>query len=48
MNRIAALIAGVLCALALGAQELNVNLTLNSDKVEGTNKQVFTTLENLS
>ena len=46
MNRIAALLAVVLCALALGAQELNVNLTLNSDKVEGTNKQVFTTLEN--
>ena len=46
MNRIAALLAGLLCALTVGAQELNVNLTLNSDKVEGTNKQVFTTLEN--
>lgn len=27
------------------AQELNCNLTLNTDKLEGTNKQVFTTLE---
>lgn len=28
------------------AQELNARITINSDKVQGTNKQVYTTLEN--
>jgi len=35
------------CLLALGtmAQELNCTVTINSDKVEGSNKQVFATLK---
>lgn len=28
------------------AQELNAKITINSDKIQGSNKQVFTTLEN--
>ena len=28
------------------AQELNARITINSDKVQATNKQVFTTLQN--
>ena len=34
----------LLCFTA-GAQELNARVTINSDKVQGTNKQVFTTLQ---
>jgi len=36
------------CVLSFGgkAQELNANITINSDKVQTTNKQVFTTLQN--
>ena len=30
---------------AMSAQELNCSVTLNSDQVEGTNKQVFETLQ---
>jgi hypothetical protein len=30
----------------VNAQELNARITVNSDKVQGTNKQVFTTLQN--
>lgn len=29
----------------LSAQELNARITINSDKVQGTNKQIFTTLQ---
>ncbi|MDD4114532.1 MAG: DUF4835 family protein, partial [Massilibacteroides sp.] len=28
------------------AQELNAKITINSDKVQGSSKQIFTTLEN--
>lgn len=33
------------CAGTLSAQELNCQVTLNTDQVEGTNKQVFETLQ---
>ncbi|MDO4755921.1 MAG: DUF4835 family protein [Parabacteroides sp.] len=38
---------GLLCLFPLGsqAQELNARITINSDKVQATNKQVFTTLQ---
>ncbi|MDD4592604.1 MAG: DUF4835 family protein [Parabacteroides sp.] len=38
----------LLCVLSFSgkAQELNANITINSDKVQTTNKQVFTTLQN--
>ena len=35
----------MLLALPLSAQELNCKVKINSDQVEGTYKQVFTTLE---
>lgn len=31
---------------SLSAQELNAQITVNSDKIQGTNKQVFTSLQN--
>jgi hypothetical protein len=33
-------------ALAAGAQEINARITINSDKIQGTNKQVYTSLQN--
>ena len=40
------IVIGLLCVVALGAQaqELNCTVTINSDKIEGTNKSVFETL----
>lgn len=35
----------LLLGFTAGAQELNARVTINSDKVQGTNKQVFTTLQ---
>lgn len=34
------------CAGSLSAQELNCAVTINSDQIQGTNKQVFETLQN--
>ena len=34
------------CSFAANAQELNARITVNSDKVQSTNKQLFTTLQN--
>ena len=41
------LILGIVCLVALGvqAQELNCTVTINSDKIEGSNKSVFETLK---
>ncbi len=38
----------LVCMVSIGiqAQELNARITINSDKVQGTNTQVFTTLQN--
>ena len=33
------------CSIALNAQELKCTVTINSDQVEGTNKEVFNTLK---
>jgi hypothetical protein len=33
-------------ALAVQAQEINARITINSDKIQGTNKQVYTSLQN--
>jgi hypothetical protein len=41
------LAAGLLFVQSAASQELNAKLTVNSDKIAGTNKQVFKTLENL-
>ena len=35
----------LLLGFTAGAQELNARVTINSDKVQGTNKRVFTTLQ---
>lgn len=39
------LVAMLIFALPLGAQELNCTVEINSDQVSGTNKSVFTTLQ---
>ena len=43
--RFISLIASLLLTMAVVGQELNCRLTVNSSTIEGTNKQVFTTLE---
>ena len=46
MKRYIALLLLVLCALPmLVAQELNCRVVVNSDKIQGTNKEVFNTLQ---
>lgn len=37
--------AFLVCTSLLSAQEINCNVTVNSDKIEGSNKQVFQTLQ---
>lgn len=41
----AAVVAFAWCAGTVSAQELNCEVTVNSDQIEGTNKQVFETLQ---
>lgn len=46
MRRIICLLILCFCITgAVGAQELNAALSINSDKIQGSNKQVFNTLE---
>jgi hypothetical protein len=46
MNRLTYIPILLLCIAGIaGAQELNVALAINSDKVQGSNKQIFSTLE---
>ena len=42
------LVLALFCVFAAGmrAQEINARITVNSDKIQSTNKQVFTTLQN--
>ena len=42
------LVLALFCVFATGmrAQEINARITVNSDKIQSTNKQVFTTLQN--
>ena len=35
----------LLSAFSVSAQELSCRVQVNSDKIQGTNKQVFTTLQ---
>ncbi len=39
------IICGLLCLYTLKAQELNCNVQINSDQIQGTNKQVYNTLQ---
>jgi hypothetical protein len=51
MNRIRKITAILLLAAATAfpaaAQEINARITVNSDKIQGTNKQVYTSLQNM-
>lgn len=46
MNKIIGILLACFVSVGLQAQELNARITINSDKIQGTNKQVFTTLQN--
>ena len=46
MRNIVQIVFFLFAVIQLNAQELNCTVTINSDKVPGSNKQVFTTLEN--
>ena len=45
MKKIILTICCMLLVCQLGAQELNCNVQINSDQIQGTNKQVFNTLQ---
>ena len=45
MRKIFLFIGCIGCSLLLSAQEINCTVTVNSDKIEGSNKQVFATLK---
>ena len=45
MKRILSSIIAVSCCLLCAAQEINCRVTINSDKIEGSNKQIFETLQ---
>ncbi len=44
-KKLATFLVFLLCPVALGAQELNAKLTLNTSKISGSEKAVFTTLQ---
>lgn len=44
-KKIVPLLASLLCTMALNAQELNAKLNLNTSKISGSDKTVFTTLQ---
>jgi len=46
MRRIIQIVLLLFAAIQIQAQELNCTISINSDKVPGSNKQVYTTLEN--
>ena len=45
MKKIVIIILLSLCAMHVAAQELRCTVTINSDKIEGSNKQVFATMK---
>ncbi len=45
MKHIIIVLLAYLFCITLSAQELNCNVTVNADKIEGSNKQVYTTLQ---
>lgn len=46
MNRIIQIVVALFTVVQLNAQELNCSISVNADKVPGSNKQIFTTLQN--
>ncbi|MFD1293632.1 DUF4835 family protein [Lutibacter holmesii] len=46
MRNIVKIVLFLFAVSQLNAQELNCTVTINSDKIPGSNKQIFTTLEN--
>lgn len=46
MRKILQIVFFLFAIMQLNAQELNCTVTINSDKVPGSNKQIFTTLQN--
>lgn len=44
-KKIVPLLASLLCSMVLNAQELNAKLNLNTSKISGSDKTVFTTLQ---
>ena len=46
MRNIVQIVLFLFAVSQLNAQELNCTVTINSDKIPGSNKQIFTTLEN--
>jgi hypothetical protein len=45
MRKIVQILIALLAVVQLNAQELNCTITVNADKIPGSNKQVFTTLQ---
>ncbi|NLP58199.1 DUF4835 family protein [Lutibacter sp. B1] len=46
MRKIVQIVLVFFVAVQLNAQELNCTITVNADKIPGSNKQIFTTLQN--
>lgn len=46
MHKILQIVVFLFAVVQLNAQELNCSITVNADKIPGSNKQIFTTLEN--
>ncbi len=46
MRKILQILAVLFIVVQVKAQELNCSITVNADKIPGSNKQIFTTLEN--
>ncbi|MDL2256200.1 DUF4835 family protein [Parabacteroides sp. OttesenSCG-928-K15] len=46
MKKVVLILVACISVLNIQAQELNARVTINSDKIQGSNKQVFTTLQN--
>ena len=45
MRKLSLIVIALVCSLLCGAQEINCKVTVNSEKIEGTNKQSFELLQ---
>lgn len=45
MRKIVQIVIALFAVIQLNAQELNCTITVNADKIPGSNKQIFTTLQ---
>ena len=45
MRKFLCIVVVFCCAITITAQELRCSVTINSDKIEGSNKQIYTTLK---